>query len=157
MKQLFQKNWFRITLLVAGTIAIMYGMIYVDVLMRAREAYTEGEKFWGWHFQPEKKQEYLAGELEKELKRSENEFTREKIDKTQYEQDIKIAKFNFNESLEESSIKYAYVWYQTAVELFSPPESKWVVLSRGKMVKAKDLWKEELRAKNIPFEDYMLE
>ena len=157
MKQLFQKKWFRITLLAAGTIAIMYGMIYVDVLMRAREAYAEGEKFWGWHFHPEQKEKYLTGELEKELQRIEKEFKRGKIDKTQYEQDVKIAKFNFQETLEESSIKYAYVWYQTAVELFSPPESKWVVLSREKMVKAKDLWKEELRAKNIPFEDYMLE
>jgi len=68
-----------------------------------------------------------------------------------------IARFSLERKLKESSIKYAYVWYQTAVELFSPPDSKWVKLSRGKMPAARELWKAELRTKNIPFEDYMLD
>ena len=59
--------------------------------------------------------------------------------------------------MKESSLKYAYVWFQTAVELFSPPESRWVALSREKMVLAKELWKKELDAKKIPYQDYMLE
>ncbi len=59
--------------------------------------------------------------------------------------------------MKESSLKYAYVWFQTAVELFSPPESRWVVLSRQKMAVAKELWKKELAAKKIPYQDYMLE
>ena len=46
---------------------------------------------------------------------------------------------------------------QTAVELFSPPNSKWVKLSSEKMPLAKEKWKQELIRKKIPFEDYMLE
>lgn len=157
MKEFFSKRWVSITLMVLGTIGIVYIMIYVDVIMRAREAYCEGEKYWSWHFHPEEKRTYLELDLAKEINAVEKKFTRGKIDKTQYEQEIHIAQFNFKEALEESSIKYAYVWYQTAVELFSPPESKWVKLSREKMKEAKEMWKQELKEKNIPFEDYMLE
>lgn len=157
MKQLIKKQWFIVTVIIMVVIGVVYSMIYIDVVSRAREAYNEGEKYWLWHEQPAEKKEFLQAELKKKLSVIEKKFSRGKIDKTQYEQDIQISKFNFQEALEESSIKYAYVWYQTAVELFSPPESKWVRLSREKMLRAKELWKEELRAKNIPFEDYMLE
>ena len=53
--------------------------------------------------------------------------------------------------------KMAYVWYQTAVEQFSPPNSKWVRMSKDKMPVALEKWKEDLRRKKIPFEDYMLQ
>jgi hypothetical protein len=59
--------------------------------------------------------------------------------------------------MEESSIKYAYIWFQTTVELFSPPESKWVKLARKKMPLAKSLWQKELESKGIKVEPYMLE
>jgi len=80
-----------------------------------------------------------------------------KLTQPQFEQKRELAEFDFQQALEESSIKYAYIWYQTVVELFTPPESRWVVLSRDKMQKAKELWKTELRAKGIPFEEYMLQ
>ena len=53
--------------------------------------------------------------------------------------------------------KMAYVWYQTAVEQFSPPDSRWVRMSKEKMPVALEKWKEDLRKRKIPFEDYMLE
>ncbi|MBN1383716.1 MAG: hypothetical protein JW983_02380 [Elusimicrobia bacterium] len=53
--------------------------------------------------------------------------------------------------------KMAYVWYQTAVEQFSPPNSKWVKMSKQKLPDALEKWKADLKKKNIPFEDYMLE
>jgi hypothetical protein len=59
--------------------------------------------------------------------------------------------------MKESSLKYAYVWFQTAVELFSPPESRWVIRSRKRMAVVKGLWKKELDAKRISYQDYMLE
>jgi len=68
-----------------------------------------------------------------------------------------IIKFNYEREMEESSIKYAYIWYQTAVELFSPPRSKWVKLAEKKMPEAKKLWRQELTSKGIKVEDYMLE
>lgn len=157
MKEFFGKRWVKIALMVAGTIGIVYLMIYIDVVMRARSAYYEGEKYWSWHSNPQDKRAFLEQKLAQEINAVDKKFERGEIDKIQHEQEIHVAKFNFKETLEESSIKYAYVWYQTAVELFSPPESKWVIRSREKMKQAKEMWKQELKEKNIPFEDYMLE
>lgn len=70
------------------------------------------------------------------------------------------AKHSYSEAEKAASAgdwKMAYVWYQTAVEQFSPPESKWVKMSRDRMPSALEKWKEDLRKKKIPFEDYMLE
>ena len=72
-------------------------------------------------------------------------------------ENVGLERFRADESVSESSLKYAYHWYKTAVDLFSPPESRWIRLSRRKMDEAKELWKAELRAKKIQFEEYMLE
>lgn len=157
MKELIQKKWFRTGCLVAVTIGIVYGMIYWDVVSRARESFKEGEKYWAWHHDPGLKRAFLEKKRDTELRELEKKLSRGAIDKNQYEQEKEIISFSFREAFEESSIKYAYVWYQTAVELFTPPESIWVKRSREKMQIAKEMWKEELRAKNIPFEDYMIE
>jgi hypothetical protein len=37
--------------------------------------------------------------------------------------------------------------------LFSPPESRWVRMAREKAPIALNLWKQELHAQNIPYED----
>ena len=70
---------------------------------------------------------------------------------------MELERFRRDEAVAESSVKYAYHWYKTAVELFSPPESRWVRLSREKMALTKDLWKQELDRRKIPYEEYMLE
>ncbi|MBI3287976.1 MAG: hypothetical protein HYZ74_00480, partial [Elusimicrobia bacterium] len=57
----------------------------------------------------------------------------------------------------ESSLKYAFVWYQTAAELFTPPENRWTAEARVKMRQARELWKSELEARKVPYQDYMLE
>ena len=43
----------QILLVLAGTVALVYGMIYVDVVWRAKEAYQEGEKYWRWTDHPD--------------------------------------------------------------------------------------------------------
>lgn len=93
--------WLRKAFWIAGIAAAVYGMVYGDVVWRARHAYLEGER--------------------------------------------------------AASPKDAYAWYQTAAELFTPPESKWSRLARQKMPQAKERWKAELRSKGIPFEDYMID
>lgn len=157
MKEFLKKKWVRTAGTVLACILIVYIMIYVDVVMRARSAYLEGEKYWRWAQNPEEKKVALTNEYNREKAVLEKKYSKKKIEKSEYEQQLEILKFNLDERIRESSIKYAYIWYQTAVELFSPPESKWVRLSRTKMVEAKEAWKKELRENNIPFEDYMLE
>ncbi len=137
--------------------AFIYGLAYVDLTLRARSAYLEGEKYMAWASDPKSKAAFFDAELAKRTGELKSEYERGRVSKEELAQRLALAKFSRDEAVAESSLKYAYVWYQTAVELFSPPESRWVVLSRKKMPEAKALWKAELRAKKIPFEDYMLD
>ncbi len=152
-----QKRWVRNLLFGLGTAAVLYAMVAVDVVLRARESYLEGEKYMSWHENPELKKSDLNAKFEKEKAGLDQKLAQGKIKKDDYDRELEIIAFDRDRQMEESAVKYAYVWYQTAYELFSPPESKWVKLSREKAPIAKEIWKEELRAKKIPFEDYMLE
>jgi hypothetical protein len=152
-----KKKWVRTAALVAGCVVLVYAMIYIDVVLRARSAYLEGEKYWSWHENPALKGQALEAEFSKAKGALDKKFAAGRLPQDEYKRQLDILTFTREQRQEESSIKYAYIWYQTAVELFSPPESKWVRLSREKMPRAKELWKQELRAKNIPFEEYMLE
>lgn len=152
-----KKNKLYIAGAVILTIFFVYLMIYFDLWLRAKEAYQEGEKYWSWYEQPGLKKKNLEEKLEKEKIKLDKQLEKRKIKPEEYEKKMNILKYENEREKEESAIKYAYFWYQTAVELFSPPESKWVKLSRVKMQLAKEKWKEELRQKGIKFEEYMLE
>jgi hypothetical protein len=138
-------------------VAAVYGMVYADVWLRARSAYLEGEKYLEWDRRPELKAAHLDRMLAEKQSRLQGDRQAGRITPAELEQRLALARFERDEAMNESSLKYAYVWFQTAVELFSPPESRWVVLSRAKMAAAKELWKKELAAKKIPYQDYMLE
>jgi hypothetical protein len=151
------KKWQQILVLVAATVAIMYGMIYIDVVSRAKEAYMEGEKYWAWTDHPEQRVQFLNDQLTTEKAELQNKLSKGKLSQDEYDRELQLAQFDHDQQAKESTIKYAYIWYQTAVDLFSPPNSKWVQLARVKMPQAKERWKAELRAKKIPFEDYMID
>ena len=153
----YEKRWVQYAGMIFCTVFILYGMVYVDVVLRARESYLEGEKYWYWHEHPQAKKEELQKKFENEKTKLNRKLAKKKLTQDEYDRQLEILQFDRDRKMGESSIKYAYVWYQTAYELFSPPESKWVKLSRAKALLAKEKWKEELRAKKIPFEDYMFE
>lgn len=147
------QNVFLVFVVVAG----VYGLIYWDVVSRAKEAYQEGEKFMRWHERPDEKKMFFEEKLQKEKTVLESKREKGKITQDEYFQKLDVLTFDANFALEESSLKYAYQWYKDTYELFSPPESKWVKLAREKAPRALAMWKAELRSKNIPFEDYMFE
>lgn len=155
--ELMKKKWVKIAGMVLFCVAVVYAMVYVDVMLRARSAYMEGEKYWRWNDNPQEKKDALEKEFQKAKAEFDKKLSRNKVTQEEYNKQLEVIKFKRDERIAESSIKYAYIWYQTTVELFSPPESRWVKLSREKMPKAKELWKQELKAKKIPFEDYMLD
>ena len=64
MKDLLQKKWFRVTLKVAACVAAVYAMVCVDVVLRARSAYLEGEKYWNWNQNPALKEAALKNEFD---------------------------------------------------------------------------------------------
>ena len=110
-----------------------------------------------WSRDPALKQAALDAELEVKIKRLREQASRERWAAEQLDQRLFLARFERDERMKESALKYSYVWYQTAVELFTPPESKWVALCRGRAAEVKRLWKQELDAQKIPYQDYMLE
>lgn len=138
---------------VLGCAGFVYAAVYVDLTLRARTAYLEGERRMEWRKNPALKK----AALEAELAAAEKSIREAKLPESQLQQRLALARFEHEERLKESDAKYAYVWYQTAVELFSPPDSKWVRLSREKLPVAKELWKKELDERKIPYKDYMLE
>lgn len=144
-------------LTVLACVAAVYGMACADLWLRARSAYLEGEKYLEWDRRPELKAAHLDRLLAEKTARLRAEGAAGRITPDELSQRLALARFERDESMQESSLKYAYVWFQTAVELFSPPESRWVVRSRARMAEAKELWRKELVAKKIPFQDYMLE
>lgn len=157
MNGLLERPWTRRAAVVLACAAAVYAMVYVDLVLRARSAYLEGEKYMRWHSQPAEKKSFFDAKLREESGRLAADLAAGRLDRDAYEMKLELARFESEEALRESSVKYAYVWYQSAAELFSPPESRWVVLSREKMRQAKELWRAELHAKGVPFEEYMLE
>jgi hypothetical protein len=147
----------RALLIAAAVAAAVYAMVRVDLVLRARAAYLEGEKWAEWNRRPELKKAHFDAELaarEGELSR---ELAKGRLARLAYERKVGLARFERDQAVAESSLKYAYVWYQTAAELFSPPDNRWSALARVKMSQTRALWKTELDARKIPYQDYMLE
>ncbi len=67
------------------------------------------------------------------------------------------ARHAYLEAENAPTAQLAYTWYETAATLFTPPESKWSRMAREKLPAAKEKWKAELKAKNIHFDDAMLD
>ncbi|MCS7230907.1 MAG: hypothetical protein RMJ67_02015 [Elusimicrobiota bacterium] len=150
------KSYKKIILILIGII-LVYLAIYIDVVLRAKAAYYNAEKYLDWHYHPEKKEKYLQEEFEREKKKLDKLFSKGKLSQEEYNIQLELLEFNKQRQLQESSLKYAYIWYKTAVELFSPPQSKWVKLAKQKMPIVKELWKKEIESKGYKVEDYMLE
>ena len=148
------KRWLSFAAL--GTLFV-FTAVYADLLLRARTAYLEGEKYLSWNADPSRKKAHFQKIFERSVAELDAEKAAGRMDETEYRQRVALEEFRRDESVAESSLKYAYHWYKTAVDLFSPPESKWVRLSREKMKTTKALWKAELDAAKIPYEEYMLE
>jgi hypothetical protein len=150
-------TWRRALLTGAGLFAFVYAAACVDVVLRARSAYLEGEKWLSWNEHPDLKKAHFDAELAERRRAFEADRDAGKLTAAEFDKKLALATFERDQAVAESSLKYAYVWYQTAAELFTPPESRWTALSREKMKTTRELWKKELDAKKIPYQDYMLE
>lgn len=132
-------------------------MVYVDLVFRAKEAYLEGEKYLEWNAHPDLKKAYYDKLLVTKEQKIKSNIQSGRITAAEGQEQLTLARFEEKERLSESSLKYAYVWFQTAVQLFSPPESRWVKRARLEMPKTLILWKKELDSKQIPYQDYMFQ
>lgn len=150
-------TWRRALLTAAGLLAFVYAAACADVVLRARSAYLEGEKWLAWDAHPELKKAHFDAELAARRRTFEAERAAGALSAAEFDKKLGLAAFERDQAVAESSLKYAYVWFQTAAELFTPPESRWTARAREKMKTTRELWKRELDAKKIPYQDYMLE
>ncbi len=121
------KNILTISALVIFTLIIAYFMARYEVIRRAKREYLEGEKFLSFYKNPELKKQYY-----------DNKLNKKEISPEEYEM-----------LMEDNALKNAYVQYQTVIDLFTPPESKWVKLSRERLKEIEPLynqWVESLKA-----------
>lgn len=142
---------------VLGGAAAFVLAVYTDLWFRARTATLTGDRYMSWVKDPAAKKAWFDAELSKEKAALDAELAAARMDAPEHAQRVALAEFRRDEAVAESSLKLAYHWYKTCVELFSPPETKYVRLARERMAEAKRLWKAELDAAKIPYEDYMLE
>jgi hypothetical protein len=147
----------RAALLAAALLGGVYVLVRADLAVRARSAEREGEKWLEWSRKPELKKAFFDAELAARQSELARELAKGELDRGAYERKAGLARFERDQAVAESSLKYAYVWYQTAAELFSPPETRWSVRARAKMTETRALWKRELDARHIPYQDHMLE
>ncbi|MHB2026181.1 MAG: hypothetical protein ACYCPQ_06040 [Elusimicrobiota bacterium] len=151
-----KKIW-RAAGVIIGCSAAVYAMAYVDLALRARSAYQEGEKYLLWAREPALKKSHYDARLAEEESRLHRDYSAGRLNAEDLSQKIELAQIRHDRAIAESSLKYAYVWFRSGAELFSPPQSRWAVLCRQEMPAAKALWKKELDARHIHYQDYMLE
>lgn len=149
--------WRRGLLAGLAALAFVYGAARVDLYFRARAAFREGEKWMEWSRRPELKKAHFEAECAAREAALARERDAGRLDARAYEHRVALARFERDQSVAESSLKYAFVWFQTAAELFSPPETRWTRDARARMQEARALWKKELDARKVPYQDYMLE
>jgi len=157
LKITLQKKWVQNLLAVLCTALVAYAMVYVDVRARAKEAFRRGERFSAWVENKDLKIEFFEKKFLKEKAKLQKRQDKGEMNEDAFTQDLDVLRFDRDQALQESSLKYAYQWYKDTYELFSPPESSWVRRARFLAPAAKQKWREELQSKRIPFEEYMLD
>ena len=116
-KTWWKSDAFFITAVIVATLTIAYGMARYEVVSRAKKAYLEGEKYYGWSKNPAAKKAFYDAEL-----------AAKRVDKDSYDR-----------LMEDSDIKNAYVWYETVTDLFQPPRSQWVLKAEERLKEVKPL------------------
>ena len=96
--------------------ALFIAAAYLDLALRGRSAFLEGER-------------YMALALDPFSEKAEAGRAKERLPA------------GIGPEGTENAAKYAYIWYRTAAEDFSPPETRWTRLSRQKAPEALALWK----------------
>lgn len=97
------------------TLSIAYGASRWEVVSRAREAFQQGEKYELWMAQPGQKKSSLDAELAAG----------------------RISAEDHERLMEDSDLKNAVIWYETAVDLFQPPRSQWVLKAEARLKELK--------------------
>ncbi|MFH1352083.1 MAG: hypothetical protein ABIH68_00750 [bacterium] len=129
-----EKKILKVILTVLGVYILINLIVYTDVYLRARSSYLKGVQYLEWFEEPQLKKNFLDKWLKERIhkisagEKSENEILKKAIE------------MQYKMQMEDNDAKNAYFWFQTTVECFQPPRSKYVRLAEEKMALAKKLW-----------------
>src|ERR1035437_6562439 len=98
--------WRRALLTAAGLLAFVYVAACVDVVLRARSAYNEGEKWLSWSEHPELKKAHFDSELAARQKTLEKDRDAGRLAPAEFDKQLGLARFERDQAVAESSIKY---------------------------------------------------
>ena len=133
--------------------ALMVG----DILIRARHAFLQGERYMAWATDPAGKAKFFDDKYQRDKAALDAKRKKENLTEADYQQRLESLGSERDFAIQESSLKYAYQWYKDTYQLFSPPESRWSREARRKAPEALELWKQELRNRGVSFDDATLE
>jgi hypothetical protein len=150
-------GWRRALAAAAALLAFVYVSARVDLYLRARSAYLQGEKYLDWNAHPERKAAFFDAKLAARRAALDRELADGRLTQAEHDEKLALARFARDQAVSESSLKYAYVWFQSAAELFSPPDDRWTIRAREQMKATRALWKKQLDAEHVPYKDYMLQ
>lgn len=123
----WQTDWFFTVVVIVATGFIAFGMARYELVSRAKKAYLEGEKYYGWMKEPAKKKAFFDAELAAK----------------------RITADQYGLLMEDSDLKNAYVWYETVIDLFQPPRSEWVGKAEERMKEVKPSYQAWLKSLGI--------
>jgi hypothetical protein len=140
-----------------GVWSLVFVLAWTDLNLRARQAYADGLKYLDWQEHPERKAAHYDAVLARRQMKLDEEIKAGRLAPDAYMAKSSLLRFERDERVSESSLKYAYVWFQTGCELLSPPRGPWARLSCDRMPGVLGRWKAELKAQRLAHEDSIFE
>ncbi len=148
----------RRALAAAGVLAVFVGAATAaDVALRARAACRQGERWLDFAAHPEKRRALLDARLTARLNELDKERADGRLDADEFSRASGLARFERDRDAAADAPERAYVWFESAADLFSPPQTRWSARGRAGMAQARELWRRERRARGLPVEDYRLQ
>ena len=145
--------WRRALLTAAGLLAFVYAAACVDVVLRARSAYLEGEKWLSWSEHPELKKAHFDAEFDARRAALDRDLASGVLSRAGYDERLLLARFERDRAESDSSLEHAAVWFESAATLFSRPQSRWSVRARVLLAETRGRLRSERTAQGLPSDD----
>lgn len=128
-----------------------------DTALRARAACLQGERWLDFAAHPEKRRSILDARLKTRLDELEKERADGRLDGDAFARASGLARFQRDRDAAADAPERAYVWFESAADLFAPPQTRWSARGRAGMAQARELWRRQRLARGLPAEDYRLQ
>ena len=128
-----------------------------DTALRARAACLQGERWLDFAAHPEKRRAILDARLKARLEELERAHVEGRLSADELARESGLARFARDRDAAADAPERAYIWFESAADLFAPPQTRWSERGRAGMAQARELWRRERLARGLPAEDYRLQ